>query len=224
MLRILLPAAVALLVALRPLPAGAEPDPAVVAPASQPLLPGSIVPGKTLQPGEPGYKSPAVAAAWSFATTLLPLIVGGFAVRAQSQVAMWTGFGLIVGAQSFGPTAGYWYANERARFTFARFGLTMAAFGAAIYPLYAYTGQLDSYSSPLAASLTVLAVITEAVALSLAAWDMSSLGETIERHNFKPGAPPASAPSAPRARAGVRLGLAPVLMAGGGGLALGGRY
>ncbi|HEY3353967.1 MAG TPA: hypothetical protein VGQ83_12015 [Polyangia bacterium] len=198
--------------------AAAEPEvppgPLAVPAASQPL---GIVPGKTLQPGEPGYKSPAVAAGWSFGATLLPIIVGGFAVRAQSEVARWIGFGLIVGGQSFGPSAGFWYADERPRFTLERFGLTLAAFGAAIYPLYAYTGSLTDYNSGLAAGLTIVAVVAEAVALSLAAWDMTLLGDSVERHNFKPTPPAASRPRA-------RLHLAPLLAPGAGGVMLGGLF
>jgi hypothetical protein len=180
-------------------------------PASQPL---GILPGKTLQPGEPGYKSPAVAAGWSFGATLLPIIVGGFAARAQSEAARWLGFGLIVAGQSIGPSTGYWYAGQKARFTWERFALTMGAFGAGIYPLYAYTGGINNYHSGLAAGLTIVAVIAEAGALSFAAFDMMTLSETVERQNFKP-ATPASRP---------RVSVAPLLAPGAGGVMLGGAF
>jgi uncharacterized membrane protein YidH (DUF202 family) len=198
-----------------PLPTAA----AAAAPASQPLL-VPLVKGKTLQPGEPGYKSPAVAAAWSFGTTLLPVIVGGFMVRAQSQAVMWVGFTLIVGGQSLGPAAGYWYAGEKARFTWHRLALTVGAFGAAIYPLYAYTGRFDSYNTGGAAALMTIAIIAEGAALSLAAWDLSLLGDAIERHNYRP-APTQGRPKP--VRAGLPV-VAPLALPGGGGVGIAGRF
>ena len=202
--------------------AAPDPPPAAAAPATQPLT-GPFLQGTQLQPGEPGYKSPAIGAGWSFGATLLPAIIGGFAARAQSELTMWIGFGLIVSGQSFGPSAGFWYANERARFTWERFALTLGAFGAALYPLYAYTGHLNDYNSGLAAGLVVLAVSAEAGALALAAWDLSLLGEVIDRHNFRPAKPPATTPE--RSGVGARIGaLVPFAVPHGGGVSVGGLF
>jgi hypothetical protein len=182
-------------------------------------MPAPLQLGRQLQPGEPGYKSPAVGAGWSFGATLLPAIFGGFATRAQAEATMWVGFGLIVAGQSLGPSAGYWYANERARFTLHRSLLTVAAFGAAVYPLYAYNGRFDSYNGGLAAGLTIVAAVAEACALALAAWDLSMLGETIERHNFRP-LPRPKPPKSGTAQS--RIWLSPLGLKGGGGIVLGG--
>jgi hypothetical protein len=205
-----------------PLPtAGAAtvgPPPAV--PASQPLA-EPLLKGKSLQPGERGYKSLAWAAAWSFGVTLLPVVMGGFLTRSQSDGVMWTGLGLIAAAQSFGPSAGYWYAQERPRFTWYRLALSGIALAAAGYPLYAYTGRLESYNGGAAAALVTIAVVAEAVTLALAAWELSLLGDAVDQHNERPLRSPGSQPQKLRAAGPV---VAPLLVPGGGGVAVGGRF
>ncbi|MBI5482029.1 MAG: hypothetical protein HY906_24450 [Deltaproteobacteria bacterium] len=200
--------------------AAATATPPLVTPASQPLA-EPLLKGKSLQPGERGHKSLAWAAAWSFGSTLLPVLMGGFLTRSQQDDVMWTGLGLIAAAQSFGPSAGYWYARERARFTWYRLALSGIALAAAGYPLYAYTGRLESYNSGGAAALVTLAVVAEAVTLALAAWDLSLLGDAVERHNERPVRPPASQPLKVRAAAPM---VAPVVVPGGGGVGLTGWF
>jgi hypothetical protein len=209
-------------VAEAPLPtaAAATAAPPPGAPASQPFT-GPLLKGKSLQPGERGYKSLAWAAAWSFGVTLLPVVMGGFLTNNPKDGVMWTGLGLIAAAQSFGPSAGYWYAREQPRFTWYRLALSGIAVAAAGYPLYAYTGRLDHYNGGAAAALVTIAIVAEAVTLALAAWDLSLLGDAVERHNERPARVPASQPRKVRALAPV---VAPVPLPGGGGLAVGGSF
>lgn len=201
-----------------PLPAAAAATaapPAPAPPASQPF--GPLLRGKSLQPGERGYKSLAWAAAWSFGITLLPVVMGGFLSSNPKDGVMWTGLGLIAAAQSFGPSAGFWYAQEKPRFTWYRLALSGIALAAAGYPLYAYTGRLDHYNSGGAATLVTIAIVAEAACLALAAWDLSNLGDAVERHNERSARMPTSQP---RAQAAV----APVFVPGGGGVSLVGRF
>jgi hypothetical protein len=200
-----------------PLPTAAvsgAPPPAA-APESQPLAP-PLLRTKSLQPGERGYKSLAWAAAWSFGITILPVVMGGFLTNNPKDGIMWTGFGLIAAAQSFGPSAGFWYAGEKPRFTWWRLALSGIALAAAGYPLYAYTGRIDQYNTSGAAALVAIAIAAEAATLALAAWDLSHLGEAVERHNERPVKPA----SQPRLRAAV----APIGVPGGGGLGVLGRF
>jgi hypothetical protein len=203
-----------------PTAAAATAGPLLMVPASQPLA-QPLLKGKSLQPGERGYKSMAWAAAWSFGATLLPVVLGGFLTRSQSDGVMWTGLGMIAAAQSFGPSAGYWYAKEKARFTWYRLALSGVALAAAGYPLYAYTGRLDSHNSGGAVALVIIAVVAEAAALALAAWDLTLLGDAVDRHNERPMLPPASQPQQARAAA---LMVTPVVVPGGGGMGLTGRF
>ena len=187
-------------------------------PASQPDI-GPLLRGKSLQPGDKGYKSHAWAAAGSFGGTLLPVLLGGFLTRSQSDAVMWTGVTMIALGQSFGPSVGYWYARERPRFTFHRLGLSALAVAAAGYPIYAYTGRLESYNSAGAAVLTVFAVAAESVTLALAVWDLSLLGETIERHNERP-----LTTSRLRGGTGGLTAVAPVVFPGGMGMSVAGAF
>jgi hypothetical protein len=194
--------------------APAEAPPAS-APASAPLEP-PLLKTKTLQPGERGYKSLAWAAAWSFGITLLPVVMGGFLANNPKDGVKWTGLGLIAAAQSLGPSAGFWYAGEKPRFTWWRLALSGIALAAAGYPLYAYTGRFDHYNTGGAAALVSIAIAAEAAALALAAWDLSHLGEAVDRHNERPVKPA----SPPRVRAAV----APVGVPGGGGVGVLGSF
>jgi hypothetical protein len=196
----------------------ADPSPPASAPtatsaaeatASQPF--GPLLRGKSLQPGERGYKSLAWAAAWSFGITILPVVMGGFLANNPNNGVMWTGLSLIAAAQSFGPSAGYWYAHEQPRFTWWRLALSAVALAAAGYPMYAYTGRLDHYNKGGAAALSAIAVAAEAAAVALAVWDLMNLGETVERHNEQPLRTP---PPKPRRAAAP----APILVPGGGGV------
>ena len=195
-----------------PLPtaAAATAAPPASAPASQPFVP--LLKGKSLQPGERGYKSLAWAAAWSFGITILPVVMGGFLSNNPSDGVMWTGLGLIAAAQSFGPSAGYWYAHEKPRFTWWRLVLSGIALAAAGYPMYAYTGRLAHYNAGGAAALVAIAIAAEAATLALAAWDLSHLGDAVEQHNERPLRTPASQPR-PRTAA-----VAPIVVPGGGGV------
>jgi len=208
--------------AAAPLPTAgaATASPPSAVPESQPIM-GPLLRGKSLQPGEPGYKSLAWAAAWSFGGTLLPVVMGGFLSRSRQDGVMWTGLGMIAAAQSFGPSAGYWYAGEQPRFTWYRLALSGIALAAAGYPLYAYTGRLDSYNGGAAAALVTIAIAAEAVTLGLAAWELSLLGDAVERHNERPVRPPASRPSKQRASLPM---VAPFFVPGGGGAGLTGRF
>jgi hypothetical protein len=188
--------------------------------ASQPLV-EPLFKGKSLQPGEKGYKSLAWAAAWSFGVTLLPVIMGGFLTSNPKDGVMWTGLGLIAAAQSFGPSAGYWYAKEQPRFTWYRLALSGIAIAAAGYPLYGYTGRLASYNSGAAAALVTIAIVAEACVLGLAAWDLSLLGDAVERHNERPVKTPATQPRKVKAAAPM---VAPVVIPGGGGVGLTGWF
>jgi len=203
-----------------PAAGAATAPPPFAVPESQPA-PVGLLRGKSLQPGEPGYKSLAWAAAWSFGVTLMPVVMGGFLTRSRQDGVMWTGLGMIAAAQSFGPSAGYWYAGERPRFTWYRLALSGIALAAAGYPLYAYTGRLDSYNGGAAAALVTIAVAAEAVTLGLAAWELSLLGDAVERHNERPVRPPASRPSQRRASLPM---VAPFFVPGGGGAGLTGRF
>jgi hypothetical protein len=189
--------------------------PAASQPLGEPLLKG-----KSLQPGEKGYKSLAWAAAFSFGATLLPVIMGGFLTSNPKDGVMWTGLGMIAAAQSFGPSAGYWYAREKPRFTWYRLALSGIAVAAAGYPLYAYTGRLESYNGGAAAALVTIAIAAEACVLGLAAWELSLLGDAVERHNERPLRGPGSQPGTRKAAATVT----PVMVPGGGGVGLTGWF
>jgi hypothetical protein len=186
--------------------------PPAAAPASQPPEP-PLLKTKILQPGEKGYKSLAWAAAWSFGVTILPVVMGGFLSSNPKDSAMWTGLALIAGAQSFGPSAGYWYAGEKPRFTWYRLALSLVALAAAGYPLYAYTGRLSHYNSGGAATLVSIAIAAEAVTLGLGLWDLMLLGEAVDRRNERP-IRPATQPQPARAA------VTPVALPGGGGVSV----
>jgi hypothetical protein len=182
--------------------------PPVVRPDEAPTTqPAGLLTGTALQPGQRGYKSAAVATSASVAAALLPVVAGGFSTRSGPAAGLWVGLGLIAAGQTFGPSVGFWYAGERAPLTWYRLGVSLAALGTAGYPFYGYGGRLDHYDHDLAAGLLAATVVLETAAILLAAWDLSAIGEAVERHNRRPPA-----------RGGAAL--LPVALPGGGGLGL----